>query len=82
MCKAYSWASFNIPQEMLQEIIAHHNITPEILPIVFSFRRHTNRLEESYSDSVWVSDVKGCIGIFRVIISIMSLPEDCVANAR
>jgi len=61
MSKAYSWASFNVPKEMLQEIIAQHDITPEILPMVFSFRRHTNRLEEAFSDSVWVSNANGCI---------------------
>ncbi|CAN9185315.1 unnamed protein product [Alternaria alternata] len=56
MSKAYSWAPFDIPKEMLQEILAQHSVTPEILPVIFSFRRHTNRLEEAFSDSVWVSD--------------------------
>ncbi|CAN9456713.1 unnamed protein product [Alternaria alternata] len=56
--KAYSWAPFDIPKEMLQEILAQYSVTPEILPVIFSFRRHTNRLEEAFSDSVWVSDSK------------------------
>ncbi|KAH5367282.1 hypothetical protein HBI55_140910 [Parastagonospora nodorum] len=60
MSKMYSWASFDISQEMLRGIFAHHNVTPEFLPVVFSFRRHTNRLEEAFSDSIWVSDSKGC----------------------
>ncbi|RYN25717.1 hypothetical protein AA0112_g8545 [Alternaria arborescens] len=58
MSKAYSWAPFDIPKEMLQEIIAQLNVTPEILPVFFSFRRQTNRLEEAFSDSVWVSSSK------------------------
>ncbi|CAI9637754.1 unnamed protein product [Alternaria burnsii] len=58
MSKAYSWAPFDIPKEMLQEIIAQLDVTPEILPVFFSFRRHTNRLEEAFSDSIWVSTSK------------------------
>jgi hypothetical protein len=69
MSKAYSWASFNISQEMLREIIAHHNVTPEFLTVVFSFRRHTNRLEEAFSDRVWVSDSKDTTGKFHIITS-------------
>ncbi|RII18153.1 hypothetical protein CUC08_Gglean002243 [Alternaria sp. MG1] len=65
---------------MLQEIIVHHNITPEILPIVFSFRRHTNRLEEAYSDSVWVSDANGCIEL-AYLLKYTEIRDDSKAKA-
>lgn len=32
----------------------HYSITKEIFPMVFSFRRRENRLEEAFSDSFWV----------------------------
>ena len=82
MSKAYSWAPFDIPKEMLQEIIAQLNVTPEILPVFFSFRRQTNRLEEAFSDSVWVSSSKDLTGEFYVMIPSVTLRKVLLMYGR
>jgi hypothetical protein len=68
MSKAYSWAPFSIDYDMLKEIMAHYNTTPEFLPVVLSFRRQTTRLEEAFADSVWVVESKPLWGKSTMII--------------
>jgi hypothetical protein len=64
MSKAYSYAPFHADNEMLQEVMSHHEITPQFISVVFSFRRQVNRLEEAFCDSLWAANSGNIQGTF------------------
>ena len=39
---------------MLDELLDHHDVTPMISEMIYSFGLQTNHLEKAYSDSPWV----------------------------